>query len=946
MSNSGRLGLVVVVLALYAGVVAATGNAKSLLTATVTSPSLADRTCLTEAAASGPGVVTRTVEARRGGWIAARLRAASGNWDLAVIDTKTGRMVAGSADYGARELAEGVLDNPTTLRVQACRLSGHATTARVSLEILKLPKTPLVDLVRVATPTREARAALAALGFDWKTDHAGPVYTDVYIPRTSDASKIGQTGLLSVTLVPDAARAERAARRAERLAARLAPDVTGLPSGRTGPYRRLPDYTSEMNALATANPNLVKRITLSPSSYEGRPLEGVEVTENVNERDGKPVFLMVGEHHAREWPSSEHTIEWAYELVTGYNGTGTYTAPSLRVVNLMKTVRTIIVPIVNPDGFNASREFGEIYGNGNGDDSGLDLAELNEYRRKNCRVNEAPTPVGNCAGPAFGVGSTGVDLNRNYGTFWGGPGSSTDTTSEIYHGPHCAGDTPVKGAGCGPFSEPETEAVRRLVSARQVTTLITNHTFAELVLRAPGLKSQGLAPDELAMKDLGDRMACENGYASQYGWQLYDTTGTTEDWSYNVTGGYGYTFEIGSDGGDFHTSFPVHVNEQYEGTSLGALAADPCRPNRRGLGNREAYFIAMENTADATQHSVIRGQAPAGAVLRLHKVFQTPTSITNPDLSPKTFTDTLDSTTVVPPSGQFEWHINPSTSPLSQRDRGRPSHGTPSAPVTFSGDATSTTPGGCGDDNTQNPNCFDDFPFTVPGGIGVDNYQASIQLTWPTPASDWDIRVYRDANNNGKSDASDPLLAKSEQGTTSAEATTVAEPDLTPGNYVVRVINYQAFEPYNGTITFYGPIPFVPAHQEAYTLTCEQPEGTVKSTSQLFIDRGDQKTLTGLCGNPTAVEVEGFSARPHGGSVALSWRTGSEHAIAAFNVWRGQKKLNGQPIAAKHTAGGSSYGLLDRKVKAGRSYTYRLQIVRLNGQRAWAASSTVKVAIG
>ena len=298
----------------------------------------------------------------------------------------------------------------------------------------------------------------------------------------------------------------------------------------------------------------------------------------------------------------------------------------------MKTVRTIIVPVVNPDGFNASREFGELYGNGNSDDSGLSLAELNEYRRKNCRVNEAPIPVGNCAGPAFGVGSTGVDLNRNYGTFWGGPGSSSDSTSETFHGVHCTNDEPVKGSGCGPFSEPETEAIRRLISGRQVTTLITNHTFAELVLRAPGLRSQGLAPDEAAMKNLGDRMACENGYTSQYGWQLYDTTGTTEDWSYNVTGGYGYTFEIGSDGGDFHTSFPVHVNAQYEGTSAGATAPAACRPGRSGLGNREAYFIAMENTADPTQHSVLKGKAPAGAVLRLHKVFETPTSIVDENL--------------------------------------------------------------------------------------------------------------------------------------------------------------------------------------------------------------------------------------------------------------------------------------------------------------------------
>ena len=40
-------------------------------------------------------------------------------------------------------------------------------------------------------------------------------------------------------------------------------------------------------------------------------------------------------------------------------------------------------------------------------------------------------------------------------------------------------------------------------------------------------------------------MAAENGYTSQKGYELYDTTGTTEDWSYSATGGFGFTFEIG-----------------------------------------------------------------------------------------------------------------------------------------------------------------------------------------------------------------------------------------------------------------------------------------------------------------------------------------------------------------------------------------------------------------
>ena len=36
--------------------------------------------------------------------------------------------------------------------------------------------------------------------------------------------------------------------------------------------------------------------------------------------------------------------------------------------------------------------------------------------------------------------------------------------------------------------------------------------------------------------------------------------------------------------------------------------------------------MAQENTADASKHSVLAGRAPAGAILRLTKTFETPTS--------------------------------------------------------------------------------------------------------------------------------------------------------------------------------------------------------------------------------------------------------------------------------------------------------------------------------
>jgi murein tripeptide amidase MpaA len=99
--------------------------------------------------------------------------------------------------------------------------------------------------------------------------------------------------------------------------------------------------------------------------------------------DGKPIFLQMGLHHAREWPSGEHAMEWAFELVKDYK------AGDPRTRSIMARTRTIVIPVVNPDGFNTSREAGESAGAGGGRGGSNETANLvipYEYQRKNCRT--------------------------------------------------------------------------------------------------------------------------------------------------------------------------------------------------------------------------------------------------------------------------------------------------------------------------------------------------------------------------------------------------------------------------------------------------------------------------------------------------------------------------------------------------------------------------------
>ena len=243
-----------------------------------------------------------------------------------------------------------------------------------------------------------------------------------------------------------------------------------------------------------------------------------------------------------------------------------------------------------------------------------------------------------------------MDPNRNYGISWGSNGASSFEEAPDYRGDH-------------PFSEPETEAVRRLVSGRSVTMLITNHTFGGLVLRPPGVKSVGTVPDEDALKAIGDSLAEATGYESQFSWQLYDNSGTTEDWSYGVTGGFGYTIESNRE--NFHPAFADAVVGEYFGT--GPVS---------GLGNREAFLRALEAAADPAHHARIEGFAPPGGTLTLRRTVASdtgPVCVTQPtgffstpcpaSTAPLTFEDRLEVSRVIGADGAIDWSVNPSVSP-------------------------------------------------------------------------------------------------------------------------------------------------------------------------------------------------------------------------------------------------------------------------------------------
>jgi hypothetical protein len=817
-----KLKHLAVMVVVVAGAQAAPAQAQTrMLSATGTSSAA----CHATWRAGEPGVVTTSFAVPAASAYTATLTAASGDWDLAVFDADR-RPVTGGASPGAREIADGLTVAAGDVLVQACRRSG-ADRATIAFAHEALPdERPQgeVKIVEVATPTAADKRRLQALGFDL-TEHGHAGGLGVVLHGDADERRLREAGFDYHVEVPDLAARTLRDRAADARFAR-ATRRSALPSGRDV-YRTLADYETELKTLAAQNPGLVKLVELPHKTWMGRTVLGVEITTNVNVADGKPAFLNMGVHHAREWPSGEHAMEWAYELINGYK------AGDPRATRIVEQSRNIVVPIVNPDGFNASRTAGALAGQDGGRDEAVPdtiyilggVLTGGEYRRKNCRL--PGTELGNCLTSA-GLAETGVDPNRNYGAFWGGPGADQQNlTAQTYPGP-------------APFSEPESRNIRDLVARNQVTTLITNHTTAGLVLRAPGLASLGDPVDEPIYKALGDAMARENGYFSQKSFELYDTTGTTEDWSYSATGGLGFTFEIycgapnystgDCDDPAFHPTFATMVKE-WDGTSPQAdHAGDPAGPYD-GKGNREAYYLAAESTLNEARHSVLTGEVPSGVTLRLKKEFKTETfpQASNGD-KPIAFDDKLESTYEVGADGKVRWHVNPSTRPIVAKARGKENGGTPSAPIEVTGTAANPA-----------PQMSRDIPFTVPAG--GDNESAEVAVTWTSPLSDYDLVLFSDTNGNGAVDGGEPQVAASEQGLTQAEAVTLTRAALAAGaKYVARVTNYAAAEPYTLRVTFAGPEPFQPARTEAYTLTCELG-GQVLETQQVVVARGETKPL-------------------------------------------------------------------------------------------------------
>lgn len=240
----------------------------------------------------------------------------------------------------------------------------------------------------------------------------------------------------------------------------------------------------------------------------------VKLSEDVMADAPKPAFYFIGAHHAREPISMEVCMHILTYLLEYYD-------IDPEVSHILANYELWFVPLMNPDGHK------------------IVIDQTDVWWRKNIRDNNGSHTFN--TNYYLGYGYDGVDLNRNYGYYWGYQSCSDDPSSVIYHGSEA-------------FSEPESQAVRDLLLSRQFIAGISYHTYGQMVLYPYGFLAGVEAVDRIELQALANEIGssiCKHNSTHFYdvmpSWQLYPVSGSADDWIHRNTGAFAFTVEMATE---------------------------------------------------------------------------------------------------------------------------------------------------------------------------------------------------------------------------------------------------------------------------------------------------------------------------------------------------------------------------------------------------------------
>ena len=265
-------------------------------------------------------------------------------------------------------------------------------------------------------------------------------------------------------------------------------------------YHNYKETTDLLNQLASKNSDIASVFSIG-KTIEGRDIWCLRINSNAkgSAASAKPGALFIGNHHAREHLSNEVPLLLGAWLLDHRNDAD--------IKGYIAKLDIYIIPMLNPDGVEYDIKGGKY-----------------QYFRKNARVNPDK--------------SIGVDLNRNYDSWWCEAGASTYPGADTYCGPKA-------------FSEPESQAVKKFIEARKnLKTHISYHTYASEILYPWGGNDADvpIAKDKAAFIKLAGEMAKITGYVARKSSDMYIATGDSCDWAYASGNILAFTFELEGNG--------------------------------------------------------------------------------------------------------------------------------------------------------------------------------------------------------------------------------------------------------------------------------------------------------------------------------------------------------------------------------------------------------------
>ena len=277
--------------------------------------------------------------------------------------------------------------------------------------------------------------------------------------------------------------------------------------GSMGGFHTFEEMLIVLDSMRSKYPHLIsaKAPIGNIKTWENNDIWWLRLSDNpdIDEED-EPEALYTALHHAREPAGLSQMIFYLWYMLENYD-----TNPEIKY--LVDNTEMYFIPCVNPDGY--------LYNQETDPDGG-------GFWRKNRR-------------PADNEEEIGVDLNRNYGFFWGidDIGSSPNSDSDTYRGPE-------------EFSEPETQAVRDFTIDHEILIALNYHTFGNLLIHPWGYNDQPTSEDSI-FKAIGNSMIKENSFTLGTGTETvgYNVNGDSDDYLYGEVGEknriYALTPEVG-----------------------------------------------------------------------------------------------------------------------------------------------------------------------------------------------------------------------------------------------------------------------------------------------------------------------------------------------------------------------------------------------------------------